>query len=592
MKSTHHFLSVILLLIAACAANAIPEHPRLMVTAADWKSLPARMEKEPMVRKIIETTIARANVVIDAPPLTRTVTGRRMLDVSQNAVERVLDLATAWKVSGERKYLDRCREELLNVSSFKDWHPVHHLDTAEMQTAVAIGYDWLYDELTPDDRKTIETALLEKGLQSTLERDDIMRRDNNWNQVCMGGMVLSAIALMDVAPEISEKALSAARTAIQHALKASYPKDGAYAEGGGYWQYGTQYSILTAEALRTAKLPDAGIVSHPGFLESGHYLTQVYGTSGLLFNYGDTGARVTGASPAAAWMARETRSSNLRDLVAPGFRDLPSEQTSRFLALSAFWFPSTDEVTDKKLPLHFQGSGHSPITIHRTGFSTKDLFLGIKAGKASANHGHMDAGSFVIDWSGERWTSDLGKQDYHPLEQTGINLFEMTQESGRWTVFRLNNFSHNTLTYNGRIHEMEGAADILSSEARTTLLDMAAPLGLPAEATAKRRFTLDADASTITITDDLDGLKPGDEITWHMITLADVSKQESGFILSQNGKQMILDLSSAKSALTAPADPPPAKHDEANPGITRIMLDAIAGPDGRIRIDAVFRAAH
>ena len=591
MKSIHHFLPTILFLFFACFANAIPEHPRLLVTEADWKNLPARMENEPIVKSIINTTIARADSVLEAPPLTRKLTGRRMLSVSRDAIQRILDLATAWKVSGKEKYLKRCREELLAVCSFKDWHPSHHLDTAEMQTAVAIGYDWLYHDLNPADRKIIETALLEKGLKATLERDDIMRRDNNWNQVCMGGMVLSAVALMEVDPEISKKALAAAITAIQIGLKGGYPADGAYSEGGGYWQYGTRYSILTAEALRTAGLPDAGIVSHPGFLESGNYLTQVYGTSGLLFNYGDTGGKTMGASRAAAWMARETKSTSLRDLILPAFQNLSPDQGSIHLALSAFWYPSDEEVRDSKLPLHFQGAGHSPLAIHRTGFTKEDLFLGIKAGSAVVNHGHMDAGSFVLDWAGERWASDLGSQNYHLLEQAGINLFEMTQDSGRWTVFRLNNFSHNTLTYNGRLHKIEGASKILSSETGETVLDIAEPLGLPAGASAKRHFTLDADSATVTITDELHGLNPGDTITWHMITSADVSKREDDFMLSQDGKQMELDLSSpqSKSAAASPADPPPADHDEPNPGMTRITLDTKAGDDGNIVIEAVFR---
>jgi hypothetical protein len=355
------------------------------------------------------------------------------------------------------------------------------------------------------------------------------------------------------------------------------------------------YSILSAEALRTAELPDAGIISHPGFLESGKFISQVYGTSGLLFNYGDTGAGPMGSSPAAAWMARETKSGNLRDLILPAFQALSPDQGGSKIALTAFWFPSAEEVSESELPLHFQGSGHSPIAVHRTGFEKNDLFLGIKAGKAEVNHGHMDAGSFVIDWAGERWASELGSQSYHPLEETGIALFDMTQKSGRWNVFRLNNFSHNTLTYNRRIHEMKGVAEILSSEGppvNSTVLDMAPPLGLPAVASAKRHFAMNQDRNTVTIVDELEGLKPGDTITWNLMTRARASAREGGFDLVVGGKRMALELSSpqSSSASAAPADPPPADFDKPNPGMTQITLDAVAGKDGRIRIEAIFRA--
>jgi oligo-alginate lyase len=582
-------------LILCCAAYALPAHPRLLVTEADWKKLPARMEEDAAVREAIRATVARADSVLDAPPLTRTLTGRRLLQVSRDALQRVLDLGTAWKVTGERRYFERCREEMLNVCLFEDWHPVHHLDTAEMQTAVAIGYDWLYGDLSPEDRKTLETALLEKGLKETFRSKSLQRTKNNWNQVCMGGMVLSAIALMDIEPELCKMALDEARAPIQVGLKSSYPADGAYAEGGGYWQYGTEYAILIVEALRSAGLPDAGIVSHPGFLESGYYVAQVYGTSGLLFNYGDNGESPLGANMAGAWMARETRSTQLRNFFRPPFLEMSGKRQGRLHALTAFWLPGTADAKADTLPPHFLGAGHSPVALQRTGYGKDDLFLGIKAGKADVPHGHMDAGSFVIDWRGERWATDLGSQNYHSLEEKGIALFEMTQGSRRWKVFRLNNFTHNTLTYNGRLHDIDGAAKIVSSKGEPeheTLLDMAAPLGLPVGATATRRFKM-VDES-VAVTDTLEGLKPGDKITWHVITRAKATQRKDGFELSLGGKRMMLDLSSPQSvsAKAAPADPPTTDYDAPNPGMTRIFLEAVAGEDGKVTINSAFRGAE
>ncbi len=586
-------LTAALSLMLCCAASALPAHPRILVTEADWKKLPARMESEPAVKEIIRATVASADSMLNAPPLTHTLIGRRMLSVSRDALERVLNLSTAWKVTGEKKYLDRCRAELLTVCAFEDWHPQHHLDTAEMQAAVAIGYDWLYAELSPADRKKIETALLKMGLKETFKSKSLQTRPNNWNQVCMAGMVLSSIALMDVEPALCGKALAEARTGIKVGLQGSYAADGAYSEGGGYWQYGTDFALLIVEALRSAGLPDAGIVSHPGFLESGSYVVQAYGTSGLLFSYSDGHAGRSGMSTAGAWMARANHSSTLRDFFLPPFLKISPTRT-RLLPLAAFWLPSAAEVKEDKLPLHFLGGGHSPVAFHRTGFEKNDIFLGIKAGKADVPHGHMDAGSFVLDWAGERWAADLGSQDYNGLEQKGIVLFDMKQDGDRWTVFRLNNFSHNTLTYNDQLHRVNGEAKILFSSGapeNKTLVDMAAPLGLPKGATAKRRFTMDEKAGTVTITDTLDGLKPGDKITWHLMTPASTSQRKDAFDLKLRGKRMELSLSSpqAISARTSPADPPPAAYDEPTRGMNRIFLDSTAGKDGKVMFNAVFR---
>ncbi len=594
MKSLYLLSLTIVWFTLPSALLAAPEHPRLLVTATDWKNLPARMEADPRVKKIISGTIARADLTLEKPLLAYKREGRRLLAVSRDAIERVLDLSTAWKVTGEKRYLDRCRDEMLAISNFSDWNPDHHLDTAEMQTALAFGYDWLFHDLTEEDKKIFSTTLRDKGLKSTLAQDRIMSWHNNWNQVCMGGMVLSAIALSDLEPELSTKALEAATKAIPKGLAGGYPADGAYSEGGGYWSYGTIYTILTIEALRTAKLPFEEISSHPGFLQSGYYVRQVYGTSGLLFNYGDNRERKIEFSAAMTWMAKQNQSKALSDFIAPTFDQIDAKAPDRFLALSAFWVPEKTDSNEKPLPNHFLGTGLSPIAIHRTGFQSKDLYLGIKAGKADVSHGHMDAGSFVIDWAGKRWANDLGMQTYHGLESNGINLFQMTQNSQRWSVFRLNNFSHNTLTYNGQPHQIEGKSEIISSTSapqNETLLNLAPPLGLPKNATATRCFKMDADKLIITITDTLTGLNPQDTITWNLLTPATTTPTDTGFILTQDKAKMQLDLSSPQSGkpMASPADPPPKPHDEPNLGITRVQLKATADKDGAIVIQATFK---
>lgn len=591
MKSLYLLLSLAL----AAHIHALTPHPRLLATEKDWGNLPARMEQQPLVKKIVETTIARADAVLQEEPLAPKVTGRRMLSVSRDAVQRIIDLATAWKVTGKKAYFDRCRDELLNVCAFDDWHPIHHLDTAEMQTAVAIGYDWLFHELSEADRKTISTALRDKGLKSTLNYDSVRSRPNNWNQVCMAGMMLSAIALAELEPELSKKAIQVARDSIPNGLKGGYPATGNYAEGPGYWSYGTSFTILTIEALRSAGLPFKEIIAHPGFLKSGYYIPISLGNSGLSFNYGDNRESGPGTNPALVWMARENNSQLLREILVPEFEKIEPTEKGRFLALSAFWFPSEKEVKEDAIPLHFQGEGSSPVAIHRTSHERDGFFLGIKSGKAAVNHGHMDAGSFVLDWDGKRWASDLGAQDYHSLEKIGINLFQMTQTSDRWNVFRLNNFSHNTLTYNSKLHQMTGAAKIISSKGapeNATRIDLTPALSLPAGATAIRNFKIDPEKRFVEVTDRLSGLNENDTITWNLMTHAKPSKAEGGYKLVIGDSEMHLELRSdqIKSTTTTSADPPATGHDHPNPKFHRVILQAQASKDGEIVIRAIFQA--
>jgi len=41
---------------------------------------------------------------------------------------------------------------MLAAAQFPDWFPKHFLDTAEMTAALGVGYDWLFDFLSAEER--------------------------------------------------------------------------------------------------------------------------------------------------------------------------------------------------------------------------------------------------------------------------------------------------------------------------------------------------------------------------------------------------------------------------------------------------------
>lgn len=67
MKSRYLVTLTIVWLVLHPALLAIPEHPRLLVTAADWKNPSSRMKGDPRVNKIISATIARDNLTLPNP---------------------------------------------------------------------------------------------------------------------------------------------------------------------------------------------------------------------------------------------------------------------------------------------------------------------------------------------------------------------------------------------------------------------------------------------------------------------------------------------------------------------------------------------
>jgi len=134
--------------------------------------------------------------MVPTPPSERIKQGKRLLTVSRTALYRIATLAMAYRLYGNKAHLDRAIDEMRAVCAFSDWNPSHFLDVGEMTLAVAIARDWLDGFLSDEDRGTLSSAILLKGLTTgdgkTLSDGWWVKGGNNWNQVCNGGLAAGA----------------------------------------------------------------------------------------------------------------------------------------------------------------------------------------------------------------------------------------------------------------------------------------------------------------------------------------------------------------------------------------------------------------
>lgn len=82
--------------------------------------------------------------------------------VALRRVAGVLGLAYAH--SHDTRYLDALAAQTVGAARWPDWNPGHPLDTAQVATAVALGYAWSRDRLTPAERREVSTALVDRLL--------------------------------------------------------------------------------------------------------------------------------------------------------------------------------------------------------------------------------------------------------------------------------------------------------------------------------------------------------------------------------------------------------------------------------------------
>ncbi|HSS15174.1 MAG TPA: heparinase II/III family protein, partial [Rhizomicrobium sp.] len=489
--------------------------------------------------QLLQKQEQEGRALLVAPPIIYKKTGKRLLSVSREAVKRILLWSFDYRLTGEEKFRARAEQEMLAAAAFPDWNPSHFLDVGEMTAAMALGYDWLYDKLPPAARQIIRQAIVDKGLKAGLDpkapHNYWYRAEMNWNQVCLGGLTLGALAVADEEPQLSRQILTQVREYNPHGMKPYAAGDGSYPEGPGYWAYGTTYQVILLAALESALGTDWNLSSSPGFLDTAYYPMETTGPTGLAFNYSDGSAHV-GLEPALYWFARHLKDPSIlqfqhHELAAylADQRPLkPDTSDQRFMPLLAIWSGDLETPPKPTEALAWHEDGRNPLAVFRSSWTDPNaLFVGVKGGSAAVNHGHMDAGSFVMEADGVRWGEDLGSQDYESLESKGVDLWNQTQNSQRWQVFRLNNFSHSTLTINGQLHQVKGYASIIrfvgNGETPHAVIDLTSVFAGQA-AKVVRGFKL-LPGRRVLVQDELSGLKSGDNVRWAFVTPAIVTVQ-------------------------------------------------------------------
>jgi Heparinase II/III-like protein/Domain of unknown function (DUF4962) len=515
-------------------------HPRLLASSNDFVRLKARIESDSLLRSWQAALNKQANdILTTAPSRYEIPDGLRLLETSRRVLNRIYTLALLYRLEGEKRYAERAWQELEAAANFKDWNPRHFLDTAEMTHAFAIGYDWLYDAWSADQRAVLRRAILEKGFKPALTlyrtHSGWTRARHNWNQVCNGGIGIGALALADVEPEICGEILHSALESIQLPM-AEFAPNGAWKEGPGYWNYATSYNVTFLAALNSALGTDFDLPKMMGFRETGLFPIYLTGPIGRTFNYADGGDRTVRA-PQLFWFARKFNQPVFawaeRQVAAPSPLDL-------------LWFDGEGNGPKSAgLALDKYFRGVEVVTLRSDWENSKALFLGFKAGDNKANHSHLDLGSFVFDAMGARWAVDLGSDDYNLPGYFG---------GQRWNYYRLRAEGQNTLVINpgaGPDQEPGAAARMIRFESRPERSFGIADLSQAYRQNARKvwRGIALLDRQKLLIQDEIQAEKPAD-IWWFLHTPADIKHIDVRSIrMHQLGVQVRADILSPEGAI-------------------------------------------
>lgn len=542
--------------IADYSGLTAKNHPRLLYSAEDFKRLENILDKgenQDIVQLNGHVIKVADNAVKSKKKLEfkKDASNKRILTVSRNALARITSCAYAYKVTGDKKYLQKAEQDILDVCSFESWNPRHYLDVAEMATGVALAYDWLYYDLKKTTKAEVVRVLRDYALMTCRDTKWTWwyARIGNWNQVCNAGLVCSALAIYEHCPELAQEVIDDAVKTNKPAIEGIYGPDGAYPEGATYWGFGTLYQVLMLTALENAVGTDFGLSNAPGFLETGSFKTFSMGATGKNFNFADNVVGCSSNYPLWYFVAKKQDPSMLfleRELLkSPKYRNGGHKGLMTLSVRNAMdIIPGEAKTSDQKF---YSAQGKTPVMMCRTGWGKQDLYLGIKGGQDGYLHGHMDCGSFVYDAYGVRWAMDLVRQNYAEVEvgiqKLGGRLADYSQNSLRWKLFRNNCRQHNTLTVNDKDHNVAAFVNMTSventAERMAATFDLA-PLFDGDLAKAERTAAICAD-SYLEIKDVL--VAPSDrsaKVRWTLVSEAVPMVTEEGIVLEKNGIKMIL----------------------------------------------------
>jgi len=568
--------------------NLRKESPRLVLNAEIDKIMRNKLNSDPVVQNIYQTIKLNADQVLQKPFLERIKIGKRLLSVSREMLYRINMLGMVYYIEKDPKILERIDGEVKAVCQFSDWNPSHYLDVGEMSMAVAFALDWTTGDLPESTIELALNALIEKGIKPSYNKESRsntwwINGNNNWNQVCNGGMIAASIAIAERDPELAATTIRRSINGFPHALD-EYGPDGVYPEGSTYWGYGTVFSVVTNAMLESAFGTDFGLGNYPAFKESAIFRVLMNTPSGWYYNFADCGdKRSENGDITLAWFASKSgdelffeRNRLLRS---------PSEigKLRRLDGAGLVWLAQYEKKLYSDLPSAWKGEGSNPVAVFTGGSSDPyGYYFGGKGGSGTVNHGNMDAGSFIFELNGIRWVFDPGNQNYNDLEKEGFDLWNKSQDSQRWTLLNKGNFGHSTLSVNDQLHIVDGKAtiaDFKEGENPQVTFDLT-PTFKGQLKSAERTFTKDSSVSLV-IEDKIEIDEMTEIVTWQLITTLDVEITPEGATIYKSEyssvtpvkKLYVENISHPKIQMNVVSlDPPPLALDRRVKGLKRIEL--------------------
>ncbi|MBR5506598.1 MAG: heparinase II/III family protein, partial [Clostridia bacterium] len=494
--------------------NASPlkgQHPRLMATEADFERLKIEIETNERKKAWFKNIIKYCDELVNKPTMKYELRdGIRLMYISSEFTDLTTTLSFAYKITGDKKYLDAAWRQIESIASFPDWNPIHHIDVGMMAYGFGIAYDWLYHDLTPEQRAIMERAvynnlywIVNEAHQDiyTVYGDPGMK--DNHNVLCNAGLIACVVAFMDVHPEVGSQ-LGAHTMRLLERFMWLFAPIGEYFEGPSYASVSIDYTAQLFAAMETCMGTLYGLDKAEAFDLSADYIMNMQ-SDVASFGFGDGNSDLK-RSAGMIWIYNHYGIKGKKDAAA----DLLAYKGGQDAVNAILYYnvePDNVGNDTSGLSVYYPGED---LVLARNSFESGQVYVGLKCGGTLHSHSHLDSGSFVFDAMGTRWAHDLGQDDYN-----------LQWEWGFYDIYRRRPESHNTLIIDpdgGYGYELDGRANFLSYDikpkgviAKTDLTELYGDK----VTSAKRGFFFTDDRRSLVVRDEV-SLTGNSDLYWLM----------------------------------------------------------------------------
>lgn len=240
-------------------------HPRILIPAGGLAELRKRAKTTharfvPGIKKMADEIMEKGPSI--EPTQTESVMRREMRKPGQ--------LAWAYIATGDTKYRDAAIEYTMVACAYPKWDIDVDLAASHGMVAISQVYDWFYDDLTADQRKTIVEKIRYQG--NLLNSPFVLKKVKGgtwWTREYLQNHGMENSAGLFAGGAVFYHEIPEARQWLENAeahfdkVFSIMPDDGSTMEGMNYWGYSAEHLLLYADMAKQ-------ITGRDFFATSGH----------------------------------------------------------------------------------------------------------------------------------------------------------------------------------------------------------------------------------------------------------------------------------------------------------------------------------